>query len=513
MGEPKAMHWADEAARAVVATGRFPVLSTGISPSGEIHIGNLREVLTADAVSRALGDLGVESRFNYVCDDLDPLRRVYPFLDTAAYAPRVGRSLSEVPCPCGRHPSYADHFLEPFLDSLRELGVRVEVERASQMYSSGRMTPCIVAALRERDRIASILTELTGKESGADWFPFQPRCDACGKINETRVTGWSVEGERVCYACACGSSGDVPMAGGGKLTWRVDWPARWKVLGVTVEPFGKDHATRGGSYDTGVRIVREVFEGEPPFPIPYEWISLKGKGDMSSSKGNVLSIADALRIAPPDSLRYLVLRDRPQRAISFDPGLPLLKLLDEMEEAGSSERDERALALSRVEGIAPLGLPFRHLVVVAQVAGHRPDRALEILRRTGYPAATGEAIALRMPYVKSWLQGYAPDELRFEVQAVLPPEARSLATDQRRFLARLAEALRAGMDGDQVHALVYELASDLHDARPADLFRAIYLALLGKPRGPRAGWFVSLLGTDFCAERFREAASAGAAPD
>ncbi len=33
---------------------------------------------------------------------------------------------------------------------------------------------------------------------------------------------------------------------------------------MTLEPFGKDHATRGGSYDTGVRIVREIFDAEPP---------------------------------------------------------------------------------------------------------------------------------------------------------------------------------------------------------------------------------------------------------
>jgi lysyl-tRNA synthetase class I len=98
----------------------------------------------------------------------------------------------------------------------------------------------------------------------------------------------------------------------GKLTWRVDWPARWKVLSVTVEPFGKDHATSGGSYDTGKRIVREVFGAEPPFPVTYEWISLKGQGDMSSSKGNVISIERMLKVVPPEVLRYLIVRTPPE---------------------------------------------------------------------------------------------------------------------------------------------------------------------------------------------------------
>jgi lysyl-tRNA synthetase class 1 len=51
-------HWADRVAGEVIAAGRAPVISTGISPSGEIHIGNMREVLTGDAVYRALRDTG-----------------------------------------------------------------------------------------------------------------------------------------------------------------------------------------------------------------------------------------------------------------------------------------------------------------------------------------------------------------------------------------------------------------------------------------------------------------------
>ena len=49
-------HWADAAADAAIASGRPGVVSSGISPSGEIHIGNMREVLTADALS-ALFDI------------------------------------------------------------------------------------------------------------------------------------------------------------------------------------------------------------------------------------------------------------------------------------------------------------------------------------------------------------------------------------------------------------------------------------------------------------------------
>jgi lysyl-tRNA synthetase class 1 len=498
-------HWADHIARQVIDAGRAPVISTGISPSGEIHIGNMREVLTADALFRALDEAGAEPRFNYIADNFDPLRKVYPFLDERSYQPLIGRPLSEIRCPCGEHDSYSDHFLEPFLDALARLGIDVEVEKADQLYKSGRMNPYIIMALEGRDRIAEILREQTGKQVKNEWSPFNPLCRSCGRISSARVTGFSAAAESVDYACECGSGGSLPMAGGGKLVWRVDWPARWMALGVTVEPFGKDHSTRGGSYDTGARIVGEVFGGEAPFPIPYEWIRLKGGGDMSSSKGNVLSIGSILDVAPPEALRYLVIRERPHKRINFDPGMPLLQLIDEVEGVGPTVPDKRALELSTTGAFRPLGVPSRHLVYVIQAAGFDEQRAAEVLRRTGYPEFRRDALASRIGYARKWLDSFAPDADRFTVQESLPPEAAGLDGPQRAFLGRLSTMLREGMQGDEMHDLIYELAGEFEGVKPAALFQAIYIALLGKKRGPRAGWFIALLGPGFCAARFREA--------
>jgi lysyl-tRNA synthetase class 1 len=299
------------------------------------------------------------------------------------------------------------------------------------------------------------------------------------------------------------------MTGGGKLVWRIDWPARWMALGVTVEPFGKDHATRGGSYDTGARVVREVFGGEPPYPIPYEWIRLKGQGDMSSSKGNVLSIGRVLEVVPPEVLRYMVIRARPSKTINFSPGLPLLQLVDEVDDAHAKGRDERALALSTAGGFEPVGVPFKHLVVVAQVAGFDPERAVEVLRRSGYPDVTLAAVKGRLGYAERWLESFAPEDIRFTVQETLPAAAAELDADQRGFLGRLAGRLDAGMDGEDVHRTIHEVASEFEGVPAGHLFRAVYLALLGKPRGPRAGWFIALLGPEFSADRFREASEGG----
>ena len=134
------------------------------------------------------------------------------------------------------------------------------------------------------------------------------------------------------------------------------------------------------------------------------------------------------------------------------------------------------------------------------------QQAMEILRRTGYADAPAGAVVGRMGYARAWLDSFAPEDLRFIVQPTLPPETAELSDEQRRFLGKLARGLRSEMQGQAIHELIYELAGEFEGSRPADLFRAIYLSLLGKPRGPRAGSFLAVLGPDFSAQRFKEAA-------
>ncbi|NIM60616.1 MAG: lysine--tRNA ligase, partial [Acidobacteria bacterium] len=92
------------------------------------------------------------------------------------------------------------------------------------------------------------------------------------------------------------------------------------------------------------------------------------------------------------------------------------------------------------------------------------------------------------------------------VQEKLPEQAGALDETQRRFLGRLGSLLSEGMDGEAVHQAIYEAAGSFESAKPGDLFEAIYVTLLGKPRGPRAGWFIAVLGPLFCKRRFEEAA-------
>jgi lysyl-tRNA synthetase class 1 len=498
------LFWSDQIAADIKKTKDKFIVSTGITPSGHIHIGNMREVLTADTVVRSLKELGCDVTFFYIADTFDPLRKVYPFLDAKIYEAHVGKPLSEIPGPANDGKSYAEHFLQPFLHSLEMLDIRVKLLRADQMYKEGKYVPQIIKALEATKEIKAILKKETGKEMESDWSPFVPICTKTGKMTGTKVTGFDAKKQTVQYVNDEGYEGEVSMSGGGKLTWRLDWPARWQILGVTFEPFGKDHATRGGSYDTGVRFAKEIFGFEPPHPAVYEWISLKGGGDMSSSKGNVISVAEMIDVVPPDVLKYSVMKVQPNKSIVFDPGLPLLNLIDEFDDPASKQRNHRAAELSNISNLAPIGVPFKHIVSLAQITQGNVDEVEEKLIHAGYPKPDRASLERRVKYAQHWLAKFGTEDMKFTLQKTMPAEVKNLSDAQKKALRYISENLKEGMDAKMIHELVYKTKEEA-GLEPQSLFEAIYISLLAKTKGPRAGMFLASLDTNFVKTRFAEA--------
>ncbi len=491
------MHWADVIASELMKRAEKHRIATGISPSGHIHLGNLREMITADAIRRALVDAGGEASIVYISDDFDPLRKKYPFLPDE-YEGYVGMPLCKIPDPEGCHDSYSEHFIQPFLESLEILGIPFEFKSAYEMYSKGVYEDKIRESLRRKEEIARIIAEVTGRELEKDWYPFMPLCESCGRISSAKVTGFDDGG--IYYTCECGHSGKASYRGGGKLTWRVDWAARWEILGITCEPFGKDHAAAGGSYDTGKRIAKEIFNYEPPYPVPYEWVHLKGVGAMKSSKGIVIPVREMVEILPPEIVRYILIRVKPERHIEFDPGIGLLDVIEEFEER-IKERD-RSVELSLVGDVVYSDIPFRHLVVVGQIAKWDLEGVLEILKRTGYKIdeVARKDVERRLKYARNWLEKYAPDRIKFEISDSVLVE---FSEDEKEFLRVYAEKLHEAMNPEQIHSLVYEVSKEI-GIKPAKAFQAIYKAILNKTYGPRAGYFIKSLGIEWVRERFRQ---------
>ena len=76
------MHWADVVALNLSKRGPKHIVSTGITPSGEFHIGHLREILTGEMISRAAKNAGLEVDFIFIVDDADPVSYTHLTLPT-----------------------------------------------------------------------------------------------------------------------------------------------------------------------------------------------------------------------------------------------------------------------------------------------------------------------------------------------------------------------------------------------------------------------------------------------
>ncbi|HJJ42367.1 MAG TPA: lysine--tRNA ligase [Methanocorpusculum sp.] len=494
------IHWADYKAKQV-PKDKKQLIATGITPSGPIHLGNMREVMTGDMIYKAILKNGGDAELVYIADDFDPLRKVYPFLSDE-YQKYIGWPVSDIPCPCGKHKSYAEHFLEPFLSAIEELDIHPRIIRTSESYRSGMFTEQIAQALIHADEIREMLFKISGRELPKDWSPYYPICSKCGQISQAVILNHDIEHHKVTYRCPCGNEGVSDYSKGeGKLVWRVDWPMRWSAYGVTIEPFGKDHASPGGSYSTGVEITDKIYGYKAPIPVTYEWISLKGKGEMHSSKGVVLTIRDMLDIVPPEVLRYLIAKTKPDKTIAFDPGMGLLRLIDEYDRAAKAG-DSREYEMSVIDS-PQTSIPFRHMATVVQIAVNDSD-LFEILKRSGYEIVDEAAVLDQANRARVWLDRYAQDDMKFSIQAQLPDIAKDEPENVKAAVKAYAKAISdVEWKADAIHNAVYDAAKSA-GVSGKELFTAVYRAFLGADRGPRLGWFLEALGKEAALKRLSE---------
>jgi lysyl-tRNA synthetase class 1 len=476
--------WAE---RVAASLGAGPhVVVSGISVSGNIHAGNLREVLVAEAVANALRQRGEEVRFIFHADTIDPLRKIAPGIPQS-YEEFIGHSLSHIPDPEGCHVSYAEHFLVPFEEALLEMEMDIEVLRSHDLYEDGVYTEVTREAVEHTDELREILQEVTNRKMPEHWSPYLPRASS-GKLTGMRILEHVPEQTSVVFADEDGFEEAANYARGeGKLGWRVELAARWKALGVTFEPFGKDHTSRGGSTDTADRMSSEVFNYPVPGRYEYEWIGLKGRGDMSSSRGIVLLPKDLLEIMPPDAVRRIILGRDPARRFDIDLEGGFPRFMDEY----------------RAEAGEPY-VPFTHLVTIAQTFGEDQDAAAEMLRRGGYGEAARDTdkLARDLHYARNWAAEWAPESMRLGLldQASSEEAAAGLDEEQRAYLREVSGKLQAEMDGEAVQDLLYSTAIE-RGLKPKKAFAAVYRVLLGKSSGPKAGPFIAGLTLDQARER------------
>ncbi len=509
------MHWSDVIAKRLAESGSDHIIATGITPSGEFHIGHLREILTGDMITRAARRAGLNAELVFVVDNADPLRKVYPFLDPS-YEEFIGHQLGAIPAPnedgkpdwdrfTSEGWSYGDHFLEPFLKALKQIGVEPRLIPNLTSYREGKFADAAKKACDNPDAIREIIERVSGRELPADWFPWQP-IDSKGSLDGLTITGY--EYPMVTWTDQHGSMGQSDITKGeGKLPWRLDWPAKWGFNSITCEPFGKDHGAAGGSFATGVEIAA-FFGHEPPQSLVYEWISLRGKGAMSSSTGNTVGPIEALRLVPPEILRLLIANSKPNKAIEFDTGMGLVNLADEYERLSSRdfveersndtlsrrqrvqiEDAEAALRLSMVsagEQAEATSVSFRHLALLAQIKPD-DDGIWSSLKESGAISGPTSVLSDRLKRMRAWIESkHFPEEMR--IMILTQPDETSLSgldDEQRKVIPHIAAELDAAEWTAEGITLAFKNAALHAEAPMRSMYRACYAMFMGSERGPR----------------------------
>ncbi len=527
--------WADEVADRIEA--RDPsepiTIKGGISPSGVPHLGNVNEIMRGYVVAEVLRERGHEVEQVFTSDDRDPLRKLPRRLadldgeivdlgdvNAGALGRNLGAPYTAIPDPFGCCDSYGDHFSTLIADSAEALDVPIEVLSNTALYEAGEFDDAIADVLKRPDRARDVLAEFQDKVDD-EYVPFNPICGDCGKITET-VTAIDLNAGTVEYRCTDIETGDRTIDGcghegtatfrEGKLPWRFEWPAQWRLLGVDFEPFGKDHAE--GSWPSGERIAREVFGFEPPEPMVYEWFTLDGE-PFSSSAGNVILVSEVLELIEPEVLRYFFTKD-PGRGRDFDIGR-IDGLVDEFDRIeriylGSvdpaddheRERAERVYPIAvdevREERVR---IPYRF----AAVLGMTDDPALraEIARREGHVPddapewAVEEALA-RVERARRWARR-TDNEYNYELKRTSMPDV-ALDEAEAAALEDLADAVESGADGEGLQGEFYEVARR-HDLEPREVFVAGYRLFFDDEQGPRLGHFLAELDREFVVRRLR----------
>lgn len=511
------------------------------TPSGTIHIGSGRGWVIHDAIAKALRDKGVKARFILSSDDMDPLDRPAKELTKEANERYIGVPFRYIPSPVKGYKSYGDYFFRQCTDLFPDFGINAELESTGEEYEKGSFNKTIKTALDSAGKIQKIYADLYGNEvAAANKLPFNVKCPKCSKISTTIALEWNKEKELIYFECrdnvvkwanGCSHKGWIsPYNGNGKFPWKVEWAAKWPTKIVIVETAGKDHFTKNGSRTAACRISVDVFNYPPPYPSNghetgsgYEFFNVGGK-KMSTSKGQGMGFAESVNYAPAKMLRFLLIRTRPNAAIDFDPYTNDLILLYERydqaervyfgkEDMGEKEnsRQRRIYELSHVGKIAakmPPQVSLLHASILVQIF---EDEKLITgsLKETGHIAddATKEELSYvkeRLAFAKKWVHEFADKQYKFKLQHKVPQNL-DFSEEQKESLRILSKKLmQHKWDEKSLFNEFYNIANNEVRMPPADLFKAAYMVLLNKERGPKLAPFILALGKEKVAKMFEK---------
>jgi lysyl-tRNA synthetase class 1 len=549
------MYWPDknvdeiiEKYRDQIANKKPLIIRDEKTASGRVHVGSLRGVAIHGIIAEVLRERGVPYKYLFEINDFDPMDGLPVYLDESVFKQHLGKPLCDVPSPTpetNNDPNsknlpvaknFAEYYAQEFTGVINQVGFTPEIYRSSELYKRGDFNECIRLTLENAEKIYK---RVSGSVKEGKWLPINIICEKCGKVSTTLATEFTFDekqkdignqakngdGLMVTYTCrdldwtnGCGYTGSVsPYNGRAKLPWKLEWAAKFKILDVNVEGGGKDHSTKGGSRDVAETISREIFNHEPPYNIPYEFFLVSGK-KMSSSKGRGSFSRDIVDLLPVEIVRLLLLQKDPQRVIDFEPEGDTVPILfdnyDKFAEgyfAGVADDYSRMFKLIHPESergnIEKRALPrFSQIAFLSQMVHLNIEKEAEHLVGHELNDSDRTELKKRLHYAQVWIDTYAPEDYKFAIQEVLPESAKNLNEIQKKALGEVLKYVESSAqmpDGQAFHTALHGIKESTQ-INPKEFFQAIYLSVLGKPSGPKAGWFLSVLEREFLIKRLGE---------
>lgn len=518
------MIWVDRIAKKIKER-RFPLewVDDMKTPSGRIHVGSLRGVLIHDLIYKVLKENKINARFSYVFNNMDPMDGMPSYLDKK-WENYMGVPLYKIPSPEKGYSNFGEYYAKEFIEVFNSLNCYPEIIWSSELYHSGKMNSIIKDFLNNANKVREIY-KLVAKVNRADnWYPYSPICEKCGKIGTTNVYNW--DGTYVYYRCeyhmvewakGCGFEGKIePINENGKLPWKLDWPAHWKAIGVTIESSGKDHMSSGGSYDMASHFCNEILHTNPPEAMGgYEWFVIGGK-KMSSSKGIGTTAKEASQILPPEVFRFLLVRTHIETHLDFNPyGVTILNLFDEYDKCVNAYFDVREKKIPQgkqgevLEDFARIAflsqtkeLPKNRIFLprfrtITNLLKNNSDIEKQFETQKGKPLDNDEKNILleRVRYAKIYLEKYSI----VNTQLLTSPSQKPfiLNENQEKFLVLLVEKLNTITQPtkENIQNIIFTILKE-QDFKPKDVFQGFYQVLIGKDFGPKAAELIMSIGLD-----------------
>jgi len=493
-------------------------VESGLGASGIPHIGSLGDAVRAYGIKLALENFGYKSELITYSDDLDGLRKIPEGLQVKEE--NIGKRVSAIEDPFGKcHDSYGSHMSSLLLEGLDELGIKYVHKTARDTYKNGALKEQIHKILVDSKKIGAKIEALTGQTKFQNILPYFPVCQNCDKLYTTESFEYIEDEKKVRYRCkdsevgsnvirGCGHEGEADITKElGKLSWKVEFAARWQAFDIRFEAFGKDIMD---SVKVNDWVSDEILGFPHPHHVKYEMFLDKGGKKISKSLGNVITSQKWLRYGTTKTILLLLYkRITGARELGFEDIPALMDEYNELENIyfGKTKVDNEA-KLVKSKGLyeyvnllnppknSSTHVSYRLLIELCKIF---KDNRLEHITSKLIDYGTIKETNSNVEELIKLAGNYSDD---FE-ETKIPATEFEIDDSAKDALRQLADILSKDEKIEDLQNSIYSIAKE-NQVQPKDFFRILYQIILSTNRGPKIGPFIEDIGKKKVAESIKK---------